>query len=44
MCKVDYAMKTFIHAPSFNFKEVMRILDFTGVVEAEKWCWDEKYT
>jgi hypothetical protein len=34
--KVDYTIETFIHSLNFSFKEVMRILKFAGIVEAEK--------
>jgi hypothetical protein len=36
LCKVDYTVETFIHAPSFSFKEIIHILEFAHIVEAEK--------
>ena len=33
LCKVDYATDKFIHAPTFSYNEVMRLLEFAGVAE-----------
>jgi hypothetical protein len=33
ICKVDYTMGTFIHAPTFNYKKVMSIFERVDVAE-----------
>jgi hypothetical protein len=35
LCKVDYESDKFIHAPKYTYNEVMRLLEFAGVVECE---------
>ena len=35
LCKVDYESDKFIHAPTYTYNEVMRLLEFVGVVECE---------
>ena len=33
VCKVDYVIDKFIHAPTFNYNEVMFLLEHADVVE-----------
>lgn len=33
LCKVAYTIDKFIHAPTFNYNEVMCFLEFMGVAE-----------
>ena len=33
LCKVDYATDKFIHAPTFNYNEMMCHLELAGVVK-----------
>ena len=35
LCKVDYGSDKFIHAPTYSYNEVMRLLELAGVVECE---------
>jgi hypothetical protein len=35
LCKVDYDSDKFIHAPTYSYNEVMRLLELAGVVECE---------
>ena len=35
LCKVDYGNDKFIHAPTYSYNEVMRLLELVGVVEFE---------
>ena len=35
LCKVDYESDKFIHAPTYTYNEVMRLLELAGVVECE---------
>ena len=35
LCKVDYESDKFIHAPTYTYNEVMRLLEFVGIVECE---------
>jgi hypothetical protein len=44
ICKVDYTVETFIHAPNFSFNKVMCTLELANVVEVEKWCIDKDWT
>ena len=34
-CKVNYDCDKFIHAPTYSYDEVMRLLELAGVVERE---------
>jgi hypothetical protein len=36
LCKVDYATDKFIHAPAFNYNEVMHLFDLAGMAEKAK--------
>jgi hypothetical protein len=33
LCKVDYTTDKFIHAPTFSYNEVMRLLELAGVAK-----------
>ena len=33
--KVDYESDKFIHAPTYTYNEVMRLLELVGIVECE---------
>jgi hypothetical protein len=35
LCKVDYESDKFIHAPTYTYNEVMRLLELAGIVECE---------
>ncbi len=35
LCKVDYESNKFIHAPTYTYNEVKRLLELAGVVECE---------
>ena len=35
LCKVDYESDKFIHAPTYTYNEVMRLLELVGVVKCE---------
>ena len=35
LCKVDYGNDKFIHAPTYSYNEVMRLLELVGVVAFE---------
>jgi hypothetical protein len=35
LCKVDYKSDKFIHAPTYTYNEVMRLLELASVVECE---------
>jgi hypothetical protein len=35
LCKVDYESDKFIHAPTYTYNEVMRLLELVGIVECE---------
>ena len=32
LCKMDYKVDTFMHAPSYSYNEVMRILELAAVI------------
>ena len=36
LCKVDYESDKFIHAPTYTYNEVTRLLELAGVVECEQ--------
>jgi hypothetical protein len=33
LCKIDYTINKLIHAPTFNYNEVMHFLKLAGVTE-----------
>ena len=35
LCKVDYNSDKFIHAPTYSYNEVMRLLELAGMVDCE---------
>jgi hypothetical protein len=35
LCKVDYERDKFIHAPTYTYNEVIRLLELVGIVESE---------
>ena len=35
LCKVDYESDKFIHAPTYTYNEVMRLLELAGIIECE---------
>ena len=37
LCKVDYATDKFIHASTFSYNEMMRLLEFAGVAKQAWW-------
>ena len=35
LCKVEYNNDKFVHAPTYVYREVVRVLELVGVVECE---------
>ena len=42
LCKIDYKVDTFMHAPSYSYNEVMQIFELVAVIGSQAYVGEEE--